>query len=162
MTTPTNTPQTKTSKRIITVTKTTPFHHKFEQPLRVDLVLYNDEFQTHDNAFLEIRGVTISVKEINPDMVIQALGNSASSFTFRWNDEFPNSIAKDLYKQARDMFWKMQCDETMDGDGFKEEEEEEMKARETRAQECNVLFDMVVIDRPHHTMVIVERDGFDY
>ena len=149
--------------RTTTLTKTGPTYHAFEPPLMVEVAVCNTEFFKYSGAFLEIRGVTITVKEITPDMVKRALGTDPST-TFRFHDHFPSSIAKDLYKQAEGLLSVVNAGEDEDEDedessGGEREEEERERERE---REANVVFDMAVAKRPHHVMLVIEQDGFEY
>ena len=143
----------------INVTPKTPAYFKFEEPMHVEIAICNTspDMETYDSAFLEIRGVTIKVKEISPMMVVNALGTNPS-FTLRYHDRFPNSIAKDLYMQAKKLFNKLRNKNLP----RHIREEAEAMEQEWGMNEGNVIFDMSVIKRPHHSMVVIEQDIFMY
>lgn len=137
-------------------------YHKFEQPLFVEVVVCNTEYNTLNASFLEIRGVTIRVKEITPVMVIKALGTDqeTESLTMRSRDHFPNSITKDLYNQANELF-RAEHNTVYNAKlpDYLREEVEVLEAEDAAARAANaaVVFDMAVAKRPHHTLVVVER-----
>lgn len=133
-------------------------YHKFEQPLHVEVVVCNTEYNKLDAAFLEIRGVTIRVKEITPDMVIKALGadQDTESLTMRFHDHFPKSITKELYNQANDLF-RAAHNAALPDHIWEQVAEAEAENAAARAAAATVVFDMAVAKRPHHTLVVVER-----
>lgn len=171
-----------------TMTRTEPVYHKFENPLRVEVVCGNTEFDDYNAAFVEISGVTTTIEEYTPAMVIQALGKDPS-FSAHFGVEFSSYIAKDFYLQVRELV-KMRkvvvagteeageaaaaedngagkapaaaaasaSSASAEGKQDEADEEDSVIVLEPEYVARGIVFHMRVVERPHHTFFVLVED----
>lgn len=89
----------RTKRSCIAITKTTPTHHTFLRPIIVEVVKADRDMCEYDARVVEVTGVTINIKEINVDMVIEELRKPA----FEWRNDFrfDSFVMADFYAQVK-------------------------------------------------------------
>lgn len=139
-------------------------YYKFETPLRVEVVRGKVEPEDYNAVFVEIRGVTINSKEINPEKVIRIFGTR----DFDWHaiGVIHDDIVSDFYQQIREIetvdqgqvlqFVDLPCSlmcqrhrRVLAGkDGDRDDDT------------YGVVFDMVRVERPHYSIFFAAPDFF--